>query len=224
LFVKIACQIVCILSKIFYNQIDISKTNDDGRINSCHDETVIRNKLYEYFAQNNMKHRIIIPSSNKRHWYDILILDYKYGWLPVNIKTTTMKTSDNIGNLALCVYAYTSVPFSLDETAKHNGQMSEILLEAFENKKCNYSQYRDYYFLVVNKNNPTEIIVNSINGLTHLTSNNNNLPFQVNWSKNKKYKYKHIRKNINMFIDTIKKPKPKWDEKFLTKIRKTNPL
>lgn len=30
-----------------------------------------------------------------------------YGWIPVNIKTTTTLTNDNTGNLAMCVYAYT---------------------------------------------------------------------------------------------------------------------
>ena len=36
-------------------------------------------------------------------WYDILVFDYMYGWLPINIKITTMKTNDNTGNLAMCV-------------------------------------------------------------------------------------------------------------------------
>ena len=38
-------------------------------------------------------------------WYDILIYDYQYGWLPVNIKTTTTLTSDNTANQQ-CVFIY----------------------------------------------------------------------------------------------------------------------
>ena len=36
-------------------------------------------------------------------WYDILAYDYMYKWIPINIKTTTTKTSDNTGNLTMCV-------------------------------------------------------------------------------------------------------------------------
>ena len=38
-------------------------------------------------------------------WYDILAFDNMYNWIPINIKTTTTTTSDNTGNLAICVYA-----------------------------------------------------------------------------------------------------------------------
>ena len=41
-------------------------------------------------------------------WQEILALEYIYGWIPINIKTTTTLTSDNTGNLAMCVYSYTN--------------------------------------------------------------------------------------------------------------------
>ena len=41
-------------------------------------------------------------------WYDILAFDYMYGWISINIKTTGIRISDNTGNLAMCVYAYTN--------------------------------------------------------------------------------------------------------------------
>ena len=61
-------------------------------------------------------------------WYDILIHDYRYGWLPVNIKSTSMQTSDNVGNLAMCLHAYTNEQLDL---YKHyqNGKISQILLQ-----------------------------------------------------------------------------------------------
>ena len=55
-----------------------------------------------------------IKKPKARMWYDILVKDYQYGWLPVNIKTTTTKTSDNTGNLAICVYAYTNEQLKLE--------------------------------------------------------------------------------------------------------------
>ena len=66
-------------------------------------------------------------------WYDILIYDYQYGWLPVNIKSTTTLTSDNTGNLAMCVYAYTDEELDLDEVY-NNGNMSKILVEKLKKK------------------------------------------------------------------------------------------
>ena len=77
-----------------------STQNEDGRINSCIDENEVIKLLIKKFNKKIKKPKI-------RMWYDILAFDYIYGWIPINIKTTTMKTSDNIGNLAMCVYAYT---------------------------------------------------------------------------------------------------------------------
>ena len=46
-------------------------------------------------------------------WYDIAVYDNIFEWIPVNIKTTTTQTHDNIGNLTLCVYAYTDEKINL---------------------------------------------------------------------------------------------------------------
>jgi hypothetical protein len=47
----------------------------------------------------------------------------------------------------------------------------------------------------------------------------NNLPFQINWSKNKIFNYKNINKNIQMFINCLQKPSMSWKEKFMKNIR-----
>ena len=41
-------------------------------------------------------------------WYDILVFDYMYEWISINIKTTDITISDNTGNLTMWVYAYTN--------------------------------------------------------------------------------------------------------------------
>ena len=68
--------------------IKFSNQCGDGRINSCIDEDEIIKILIDKFNNRIKKPKI-------RMWYDILIFDYIYGWLPVNIKTTTTTTSDN---------------------------------------------------------------------------------------------------------------------------------
>jgi hypothetical protein len=195
------------------NQIICSNATKDGRINSCLDEEKIIECISEKF-----KNRIKIPKI--RMWYDVLIKDYVYGWLPVNIKTTTTLTHDNIGNLAPCVYAYTDEKLSLESNKSYdNGNMSRMIIKKIKEKKYNKNHKKDYYFIVVNKNKPTQVIINSLKGLHVLTPNINNLPFQICWNKNKTFIYKKIQAIIKQFVNCIKKPNPSWKETFLTNIR-----
>ena len=190
-----------------------STHNEDGRINSCIDEDEIIKLLIEKFGFKIKKPKI-------RMWYDILAFDYIYGWIPINIKTTTTITSDNTGNLAMCVHAYTNEILDIyrDKTYE-NGKMSDILFDKLKNKEYNTNNKKDYYFIVLNKTDASDIIVNSLKGLTILTPNINNLPFQVCWDKNRTFKYEKINKKIKLFIDCLKKPRPSWKEIFMSNIR-----
>jgi len=191
--------------------IEFSSYSNDGRINSCMDEDKIIKLLISEF-----KDRIIKPKF--RMWYDILLFDYLYGWIPVNIKSTTMLTSDNTGNLTMCVYAYTNQILDINKSFE-NGKMSKILFSKLKNKEYNYKHKKDYYFIVFNKNDSNDIIINSLKGLNILTPNINNLPFQICWNKNRLFIYGKIKDKVKLFIDCLKKPKPSWKETFMTNIR-----
>lgn len=195
------------------NPIHFCIDNNDGRTNSCIDEDVVIKSLH-------IKFKNIIKIPKIRMWYDILIKDRLYGWIPVNIKSTSTTTCDNIGNLATCVYAYTNEDLDLhSEQTFENGKMSRIMIDNLINKKYNLKQKKDYYFVVLNKMNNQEIIINSIKGLTHMTANLNNLPFQVCWKKNKIYNFTTISEKVKLFYDCITKPKPSWREIFIQDIR-----
>jgi hypothetical protein len=211
--------ILYIIQKYLQNTNFIfSNENNDGRINSCSDEDKIIQLLSHKFP-NKLK----IPKI--RMWYDILIYDNFYGWIPVNIKTTTTLTCDNTGNLAMCVYAYTNQKLNLhNEKTYENGPMSKILIEKLRKKEYNKEPKKDYYFIVLNKNNNKDIIINSVKGLTTLTPNSNNLPFQICWNKNRVFKYDRIDKKVNMFIECLQKPNPSWKETFMQDIRKLSIL
>lgn len=188
-----------------------STQNEDGRINSCMDEDNVIKMLIEKFGKKIQKPKI-------RMWYDILVYDYMYGWIPINIKTTTTKTSDNTGNLAMCVYAYTNQELDL-HASYGNGAMSTILFNTLKNKNYNKNPKKDYYFIVLNKTIVGDIIVNSVKGLTLLTPNVNNLPFQVCWDKNRSFNYEHVNQKIQLFVDCLQKPKPSWKETFMLNMR-----
>lgn len=188
-----------------------STQTDDGRINSCIDEEKIIDLLIEKFSVNIKRTKI-------RMWYDILVFDTYYGWLPVNIKTTTTLTSDNTGNLAMCVYAYTDEQLILEKMYE-NGKMSEILFKKIKEKQYNRKNKKDYYFIIMNKNDRQDVIINSVKGLSFLTSNINNLPFQICWKKNKIFNYGKIKNKIKMCIECLQKPKPSWKEIFMEKMR-----
>lgn len=194
-------------------EIDFSTKNEDGRINSSIDEDEVIKLLIKKFREKIKKPKI-------RMWYDILAFDYMYGWIPINIKITTTLTSDNTGNLTMCVYSYTNEILDIhrDKTYE-NGVMSDVLFDKLKNKKYNTNNKRDYYFIVLNKTDTSDIIVNSVKGLTILTPNINNLPFQVCWNKNRTFRYESITKKIKLFIDCLQKTKPSWKETFMSNIR-----
>jgi hypothetical protein len=58
-----------------------------------------------------------------------------------------------------------------------------------------------------------------LNGLQKLTPNNNNLPFQVKWDKNKEFVYEKINKRIKQFIECLQQPTRSWKETFIEQIR-----
>lgn len=195
------------------HQVMISNENADGRLNSCNDEEKVVSLLTEKFGDR-------IKTPKIRMWYDILAYDDFCGWIPINIKSTTMITSDNTGNLAMCVYAYTNYSLDLHKKSSYeNGKMSILLVDRLKRKHYNKHPKKDYYFIVVNKTKPTQIIINSVKGLSILTPNINNLPFQVCWNKNKYFVYQPICKQIQQFMDCLKKPKPSWKETFLSNVR-----
>jgi len=204
-------------------KLELSRCSNDGRISSCIDENIITEKLKN---SKNFKDRIKVPK--ERWWYDILVKDNYYGWLPVNLKTTTTKTADNTGNLAMCVQAYTDEEVllhphknprsKLSKPSTNNGSMSRILIHKLQNKCLNYKSKKDYYFIVVNKTNG-DVILNSVKGLVELTSNLHNIPFQIKWNKNNRFVYGNIKDKSNMFLQCLKTPQSTWEEKFLRDIR-----
>ncbi|MDC8938112.1 hypothetical protein [Metamycoplasma hyosynoviae] len=90
---------------------------------------------------------------------------------------------------------------------------SNFLIKLYSNMEDNN---RDYYFLVINKENNRDIFFNSLKKLYELNPNGNNLPFQCVWNKNRekvnrtyeesknfimKNFYKSAKKRAKLFFD-----------------------
>jgi len=198
--------------------IQFSDKHGDGRVNSCMDEEPVISILVEKLGD-----RIKIPEIRK--WYDIMVRDYRYGWIPVNIKTTKMNgSSDNSGSIAICVQAYTDHELELNHTNEcHFEKMSDILITKLLKREYNKRAKKDYYFLVLNKCDSSDIIINSVKGLNVLSPNANNLPFQINWSKNREFTYRNVRERIRQFIRCYISKKQSSRERFIANMRNMDP-
>jgi hypothetical protein len=191
-------------------KICFSKQTLDGRTNSCMDEKTVVEILLNKFPD-------CIKEQKIRHWFDIAV-KHNDIYLPVNIKITTMKSADNVGNLAACVMAYTDTKLELNKDYQ-NGKLSKILLKSLNEGKFNNDCNKDYWFLVINKING-KVVINSMLGLTHITPNLNNLPFQIKWSNNREWVEKPIMESIIKFITALQKPKRTWQMEFIEGINK----
>ena len=100
--------------------------------------------------------------------------------------------------------------------------MFRVFMEKLNNWELNRQLKRDYYFVVLNKTD-SSIILNSLKGLSNFTPNLHNLPFQIYWCKNTHFKYQKIDKIVCLIHKTLKKPKPTWQETFITNIRQFKP-
>lgn len=163
--------------------LTLSRNFTDGRLNSAENESEILKLISKKF-------KIIIPRD--REWFDFSIED-NGEFYPVNIKITDTTHSDNLSCKLGIYYALTGLlPDIKNEVAwgKYFARLHQNI-GTFKNK--------DYYFLVINKENTKDIFSNSLKGLQELTPNGNNLPFQCKWGINRN----HTERDFNQAKDFL---------------------
>ena len=158
----------------------LSSNQNDGRIDSILNEDEIL-KLIE------QKFDIDLPLA--RDWADFYI-----DKIPVNIKITTTNTADNASSKKGIYYALTG------EIYNGNNNWDSYLKLLKENLR---DSKKDYYFLVINKNNKNDIFFNSLKNISTLQANGNNLPFQIKWCNNKKLNPKNFEKTKKLILGTL---------------------
>lgn len=152
------------------NTLSFPEYTEDGRTNSTLYRKEIIEKLSKEFGSK-------INYPKVRDWFSFSFKE-EGEFFPVNIKVSTMNTADNL-NCRLGIY------FAL--TGKIPPFDNEVDWEEYFKalqRDLEFTQ-KDYYFLIINKNNPKDVILNSLKGLKKINPNGNNLPFQAKWSENR---------------------------------------
>lgn len=159
-------QIVDFLKK---SPVALSKQSRDGRINSAFNEDEIFKCLETNFAINR---------PNMRDWVDFSFEENNI-FYPVNIKVSTTKTTDNLNCKLGIYYALTGKipPFG-------NGVSWDCYFKSL--KENIQKNSKDYYFLIINKDNSSDVFATSLKNLESILPNGNNLPFQAKWDNNRK--------------------------------------
>lgn len=165
----------------------LSKNSRDGRINSAFNEDEIFSILDNHFT-------IIRP--DMRDWFDFAF-EENNTFYPVNIKITKLST-DNLNCKLGIYYALSGKIPHFDNEINWTTFFKVIKENLQENSK-------DYYFLVINKNNTSDIFTTSLKNINELTPNGNNLPFQANWTKNKILKNRNFEEAKAFILSTMAK-------------------
>ncbi len=148
------------------NPYHLSQPLQDGRLNSSVNEEEILNTIKDYFP-------IQLPKA--REWWDFSFEENDI-FYPVNIKTTT-KTTDNLNGKLGIYYALCGLVPEFNNEIAWEKYFQKL------HKDLGTNTNRDYYFLIINKNDPKDVFINSLKGIQTLQPNN--LPFQCKWDNNR---------------------------------------
>lgn len=167
------------------NPYSLSQPLQDGRLDSSVNEEEILNTIKDYFP-------IQLPRA--REWWD-----FSFGendiFYPVNIKTTTTKTADNLNGKLGIYYALCGLLPEFNNEIAWEKYFQKL------HKDLGKNTNRDYYFLIINKNDPKDVFINSLKGIQTLQPNN--LPFQCKWDDNRKIVQRSFIESKNFILSAL---------------------
>ena len=171
----------------------ISSHNQDGRINSAINEDEVLNYIDRSFGFPE-GYSLVRPQA--RDWFDFAI-EGNQQFYPVNIKVTKTDTTDNLNCKLGIYYALTGL-----KPAFGNGI---AWLPFFQKLHAAFGRHqdKDYYFLIVNKNNLSDVFCSTLRGIENLTPNGNNLPFQSRWQDNHRLIPRTFEESTHFIMNTF---------------------
>ncbi len=169
------------------NPYNLSQPLQGGRLNSSVNEEEILNTIKHFFP-------IQLPKA--REWWDFSFEENDI-FYPVNIKTTTTKTADNLNCKLGIYYALCGLLPTFNNEIAWEKYFQKL------HKDLGKNTDRDYYFLIINKNDPKDIFINSLKGIQTLQPNN--LPFQCKWDNNREIIQRDFDGSKNSILSTLAK-------------------
>ncbi|WP_120806217.1 restriction endonuclease [Helicobacter pylori] len=169
------------------NPYSLSQPLQDGRLNSSVNEEEILNTIKDYFP-------IQLPKA--REWWDFSFEENDI-FYPVNIKTTTTKTADNLNGKLGIYYALCGLVPEFNNEIAWEKYFQKL------HKDLGKNTDRDYYFLIINKNDPKDVFINFLKGIQTLQPNN--LPFQCKWNNNREIIQRNFIESKNFILNALAK-------------------
>ncbi len=168
------------------NPYNLSQPLQDGRLNSSVNEEEILNTIKHFPIQ--------LPKA--REWWDFSFKKNDI-FYPINIKTTTTKTADNLNGKLGIYYALCGLLPEFNNEIAWEKYFQKL------HKDLGKNTNRDYYFLIINKNDPKDIFINSLKGIQTLQPNN--LPFQCKWDNNREIVQRDFDGSKNFILSALAK-------------------
>ncbi len=169
------------------NPYSLSQPLQDDRLNSSVNEEEILNTIKGHFP-------IQLPKA--REWWDFGFEENDI-FYPVNIKITTTKTADNLNCKLGIYYALCGLLPEFNNEIAWEKYFQKLYKDLGKNTN------RDYYFLIINKNDPKDIFINSLKGIQTLQPNGNNLPFQCKWDNNREIVQRSFMESKNFILSAL---------------------
>ncbi|GAA9547658.1 hypothetical protein HpHA40_08530 [Helicobacter pylori] len=167
------------------NPYNLSQPLQDGRLNPSVNEEEILNAIKHFFP-------IQLPKA--REWWDFSFEENDI-FYPVNIKTTTTKTADNLNCKLGIYYALCGLLPTFNNEIAWEKYFQKLHEDLGKNTD------RDYYFLIINKNDPKDIFINSLKSIQTLQPNN--LPFQCKWDNNREIIQRNFTESKNSILSAL---------------------
>ncbi len=166
------------------NPYNLSQPLQDGRLNSSVNEEEILNTIKHFPIQ--------LPKA--REWWDFSFEENDI-FYPVNITTT--KTADNLNCKLGIYYALCGLVPTFNNEIAWEKYFQKL------HKDLGKNTNRDYYFLIINKNDPKDVFINSLKGIQTLQPNN--LPFQCKWDNNREIVQRDFDGSKNFILSALAK-------------------
>ncbi|GAA9495505.1 hypothetical protein HpHA30_13950 [Helicobacter pylori] len=164
------------------NPYNLSQPLQDGRLNPSVNEEEILNTIKHFPIQ--------LPKA--REWWDFSFEENDI-FYPVNITTT--KTADNLNGKLGIYYALCGLLPTFNNEIAWEKYFQKL------HKDLGKNTDRDYYFLIINKNDPKDIFINSLKGIQTLQPNN--LPFQCKWDNNREIIQRDFDESKNSILSAL---------------------